>query len=178
MKKNTRCMTLTLIVIVSMFFIGCATAPLGPTIQVMPTPGKPFGAFQREADECQAWAFQRMGGQDAVDRANSNAVLHGVIGGVIGIGIGALTGAAMGHGPRSSRRYAAQGAAIGGGIGTATGAAQGAAASAYSSQQLQMIYDDAYAQCMYSKGNQIPGAMQRNYNDEQPSPRDDYYDDY
>lgn len=158
MKKNIRFLNVVSIAVTVLFlFTGCATAPLGPTIQVMPAPGKPFATFQAESEECQAWAFQQMGGQEAVDRVNANAVLYGVIGGAIGAGIGALSGASWGYGPRSRRRYAASGAAMGAGIGTAAGAAQGAAASAHSSQQLQMIYDDAYVQCMYSKGNQVPG---------------------
>jgi len=176
MKKNIRSFNVvSIIVTVLLLFTGCATAPLGPTIQVMPAPGKPFAKFQTESEECQAWAFQQMGGQEAVDRINSNAVLYGIIGGAIGAGIGALSGASWGHGPRSSGRYAARGAAMGAGIGTAAGAAQGAAASAYSGQQLQMIYDDAYVQCMYSKGNQVPGPVQE-YRQEQEYYNND--DDY
>lgn len=170
MKKNRRFLkAASIIVTVLLLFTGCATAPLGPTIQVMPSPGKPFAKFQTESEECQAWAFQQMGGQEAVDRINANAVLYGIIGGAIGAGIGALSGASWGYGPRSTRRYAAHGAAMGAGIGTAAGAAQGAAASAYSGQQLQMIYNDAYVQCMYSKGNQVPGAVhgyEREYYDQ------------
>ena len=169
MKKNRRFLSAASIVVtVLLLFTGCATAPLGPTVQVMPSPGKPFAKFQTESEECQAWAFQQMGGQEAVDRINANAVLYGIIGGAIGAGIGALSGASWGYSPRSTRRYAAHGAAMGAGIGTAAGAAQGAAASAYSSQQLQMIYDDAYLQCMYSKGNQVPGSV--------PNYEREYYD--
>ena len=169
MKKNRSFLkAASIIVTVLLLFAGCATAPLGPTVQVMPSPGKPFAKFQTEAEECQAWAFQQMGGQEAVDRINANAVLYGIIGGAIGAGIGALTGASWGYSPRSTRRYAAHGAAMGAGIGTAAGAAHGAAASAYSSQQLQMIYDDAYVQCMYSKGNQVPGSV--------PNYEREYYD--
>ncbi|MEN6508273.1 MAG: glycine zipper family protein [Smithella sp.] len=161
MKKNMRFLNVvSFIVTVLLLFTGCATAPLGPTIQVMPAPGKPFAKFQTESEECQSWAFQKIGGQEAVDRINANAVLYGIIGGAIGAGIGALTGASWEHGHRSSGWHAAHGAALGAGIGTAAGAAHGATASAYSSQQLQMIYDDAYAQCMYSKGNQVPGPVQ------------------
>ena len=174
MKKNRSFLNAaSIIVTVLLLFTGCATAPLGPTVQVMPSPGKPFAKFQTESEECQAWAFQQMGGQEAVDRINANAVLYGIIGGAIGAGIGALSGASWGYSPRSTRRYAAHGAAMGAGIGTAAGAAQGAAASAYSGQQLQMIYDDAYVQCMYSKGNQVPGAAP-NY--EREHYQQEYYD--
>lgn len=177
MKKNIKCVNaVSIIVTVLLLFTGCATAPLGPTVQVMPASGKPFALFQAESEQCQAWAFQQMGGQEAVDRINSHAVLYGIIGGAIGAGIGALSGASWGHGPRSSGRYAARGAAMGAGIGTAAGAAQGAAASAYSGQQLQMIYDDAYAQCMYSKGNQVPGPVHE-YRREQEY-QQEYDDDY
>ena len=27
---------------------GCATTPMGPTVQVLPSPGKPFEIFQQE----------------------------------------------------------------------------------------------------------------------------------
>ena len=177
MKKNRRFLkAASIIVTVLLLFTGCATAPLGPTVQVMPSPGKPFAKFQTESEECQAWAFQQMGGQEAVDRINANAVLYGIIGGAIGAGIGALSGASLGYGPRSTRRYAAHGAAMGAGIGTAAGAAQGAAASAYSSQQLQMIYDDAYVQCMYSKGNQVPGSVPNYEREHYPQEYYDYND--
>ena len=177
MKKNRRFLkAASIIVTVLLLFTGCATAPLGPTVQVMPSPGKPFAKFQTESEECQAWAFQQMGGQEAVDRINANAVLYGIIGGAIGAGIGALSGASWGYGPRSTRRYAAHGAAMGAGIGTAAGAAQGAAASAYSSLQLQMIYDDAYVQCMYSKGNQVPGSVPNYEREHYPQEYYDYND--
>ena len=177
MKKNRSFLsTASIIVAVLLLFTGCATAPLGPTVQVMPSSGKPFAKFQTESEECQAWAFQQMGGQEAVDRINANAVLYGIIGGAIGAGIGALTGASWGYSPRSTRRYAAHGAAMGAGIGTAAGAAHGAAASAYSSQQLQMIYDDAYVQCMYSKGNQVPGSVPNYEREHYPQEYYDYND--
>ena len=63
--------------------------------------------------------------------------------------MGAAIGAATGN--------AGAGAAIGGGAGLLGGTAMGSNAGASSEYQLQRRYDIAYQQCMYAKGNQIPG---------------------
>jgi hypothetical protein len=46
---------------------------------------------------------------------------------------------------------------VGAGGGLLTGTAAGAPAGAGSSGALQQRYDIAYVQCMYAKGNQVPG---------------------
>jgi hypothetical protein len=53
--------------------------------------------------------------------------------------------------------HAGNGAAIGAGTGLLFGGAANANASGYSSAQLQRQYDVAYLQCMYARGNQVPG---------------------
>jgi len=131
---------------------GCATAPLGPTVAVMPAPGKPLEVFKQESDECKAWAFQQIGGQNAVDEAQKRAVTHAAVGTIVGTAVGAAIGGGVGH--------AVSGAAIGAGAGLGVGAASGANGSALSTAQLQRLYDNAYAQCMYAKGNQVPGMQE------------------
>ena len=50
-------------------------------------------------------------------------------------------------------------AAWGAGTGLLFGSAGSSNASGYSSYQLQRQYDVAYMQCMYSRGNQVPGQV-------------------
>ena len=121
---------------------GCAVQPTGPSIRVLPAPYKPFEVYQRDQDECEAYASDRTRG--AAERANNRAVGAAVIGTALGLGIGAATG--DGH-------AAAAGAAIGAGAGTIVGADE----SNRSNYSLQRRYDDAFAECMYAKGNQVPG---------------------
>ena len=128
---------------------GCATAPLGPTVSVMPAPGKPFELFQQEEKECQEFAAKNM--KAYVDKINGEAVGKAVVGTVIGIGIAALL--LGGRGGGFGRRVVGTGAALG----AAAGASQGAADSANSSATLQEMFDNAFMQCMYAKGNQVPG---------------------
>ena len=71
----------------------------------------------------------------------------------IGAGLGATIGAASGH--------VGAGAAIGAGTGLLAGTAAGAGAGQYSGWEAQRRYDIAYQQCMYAKGNLIPGMPRR-----------------
>jgi len=116
---------------------GCATAPLGPRVAVMPAPGKPFEQFQVDDQVCRQYADQSVGaGQQRVeDQAVATAVVGTAIGAVAGAAIGGHNGAA--------------GAAIGSGQANA------------GSWDLQRRYDIAYQQCMYSRGNQLPGNYRR-----------------
>src|SRR2546422_3399310 len=56
------------------------------------------------------------------------------------------------------------GAAVGAGGGLLAGTAVGAGAGETAAHQVQQRYNNAYEQCMYAKGNQIPAAAL-------PSPR-------
>lgn len=40
---------------------GCATVPIGPTVLVMPGPGKSFDQFQADDAACRQWAAERLG---------------------------------------------------------------------------------------------------------------------
>ena len=121
---------------------GCAMQPVGPTISVFPAPYKPFDVFLADQDECQDYASSRTAG--AAEAANNRAVGAAVVGTALGLAVGAATG---------DGRAATVGAVSGGAVGAAVGAGQ----SDNANFSLQRRYDIAFAQCMYAKGNQVPG---------------------
>ena len=132
---------------------GCATMPTGPTVSVMPSPGKPFEVFMADDDVCREWAQRQIGGTSPSQTANENTATGAVIGTVVGAGLGALIGSTTGN--------VGAGAAIGAGAGLLGGTSIGSNAGAASGYHLQRRYDIAYQQCMYSKGNQIPGVQRQ-----------------
>jgi hypothetical protein len=135
-------MTIAALTFGSLMLAGCATTPMGPTVRVMPGPYKPFEVFQRDNFECLQYAdVQVAGGAEA---ANNRAVGAAVIGTGLGLALGAATGDGS----------AATAGAVAGG---AAGATIGAGMSDSANYSLQRRYDIAYAQCMYAKGNQVPG---------------------
>ncbi|MGO9611494.1 MAG: YMGG-like glycine zipper-containing protein [Dissulfurispiraceae bacterium] len=129
---------------------GCATLPTGPSVMVLPPPNKPFEQFQAEDAICRRWAEQQIG-QSPQETANQNTAAGAVAGTAIGAGLGAAIGAASGN--------AGIGAAIGAGSGLLIGSSAGYNAGQVSGWQAQRRYDIAYQQCMYTKGNQIPGVV-------------------
>src|SRR5262245_15631206 len=126
----------------------CASVPTGPNVMVLPAPGKPFEAFQVDDAVCRQFARSQIGAEP-VEAANQSAVASGALGTVAGAAVGALIGAGAGN--------PAAGAAIGAGSGLVLGGVGGAAAGSASAATLQSRYDMAYVQCMYAKGNQVPG---------------------
>ena len=126
---------------------GCAQTPMGPTVQVMPGPGKSFDAFQYDQMSCKQFAEQSVAGQ--AQTANNQAVGAAVLTTALGAGLGAATGSAW--------HSAGRGAAFGAGAGAATGAAIGAGMSSNAQMSIQQQYDNAFAQCMYAKGEMVPG---------------------
>ena len=72
---------------------GCATAPAGPSVMVLPGTGRPFDQFQADVSVCRDWAAKQVKG-------------------------------AFMDAP---------------------------------SWEVQRRYDNAYIQCMYAKGHQVPG---------------------
>lgn len=122
---------------------GCATRPIGPTAQVMPAPGKPFEVFRQDDAECRQFAAQAAG-TSSTDAAANNMAGSMALGTVVGATAGALMG---GH----------RGASVGAAGGLLVGTANGAGQSAYAGQDAQQRYNLAYQQCMYAKGNQVPG---------------------
>lgn len=135
---------------------GCAQTPMGPTVQVMPAPDKPFEVFQQDQATCEQYAQGQVAGQ--AERANQQAVGAGVIGTVLGAGLGA----AVGRG---------RGAEVGAGAGAITGTAIGANSSNYAQMSIQQQYNAAYSQCMYSRGNQVPGFPAAGYGGPPPGYR-------
>jgi hypothetical protein len=120
----------------------CAQEPMGPTVGVMPAPGKPFDVFQGDQAICKDFASGQVRG--GAQQANNNQVGTAVIGTLLGAGLGAAIGGG-------------RGAAIGAGAGALGGTAVGSGPAAQAQYSLQQRYDMAYSQCMYSRGNQVPG---------------------
>ena len=124
------------------FLIGltaCVSAPQGPRVAVMPTPGKPLDLFAAEDQYCRGYAQQSLG----PDTRNETAVGSAVVGTLLG----AAVGSAM-----SGRRYNNTGA--GAATGLMMGTMIGAGNSADEGRSAQQRYDIAYEQCMVSKNNQ------------------------
>lgn len=142
------------IVLVVLMLSGCATMPPGPSVLVMPGNGKPFEAFQADDSVCRQWA-ENQTGWNANQTVNKNLVGGAIAGGALGAASGALIGAASGA--------AGPGAAIGAGAGLLGGAFLGATQAPGAGYEVQRRYDNAYQQCMYAKGNQIPMQVQASY---------------
>ena len=128
--------------IVPLALAGCAQTPMGPTVAVMPAPGKPFDVFQTDQAVCKQFAESQVAG--GAQSVNNQQVGTAVLGTVLGAGLGAAIGGG-------------RGAAIGAASGALGGTAIGAGSASQGQMSLQQRYDIAYSQCMYSRGNQVPG---------------------
>lgn len=135
MRKILACSTIAAVL------AGCATTPTGPRVAVMPSPGKPFEQFAAEDQVCRHFAEQSIG-LSPNDSAARNLAGAAAVGTVIGAAAGAMSGGHEGSGAAA---------------GLITGTAVGANQSGYASRDAQRRYDISYEQCMYAKGNQIPG---------------------
>jgi hypothetical protein len=125
-------------------FAGCTTnLPMGPRVAVMPAPGKPFEVFAAEDRMCRQYAEQSIGSSPN-QVASQNAVSTTAAGVAIGTAAGALLGGR-------------EGAPTGAAVGLLAGSTAGLDQAAYASRDTQWRYDIAYQQCMYAKGNQVPG---------------------
>ena len=134
-----------------LFIVGlsaCATVPPGPSVRVMPSPWKPFEVFQSDDTACRQWAEQQTG-TSPNEAFHQNLAAGAVFGTLAGAGLGAAIGSTYGE------------AGIGAAIGAASGLLAGttfASGPAYGAgYAAQVRYDNAYVQCMYARGNQIPG---------------------
>ena len=130
---------------------GCVTAPTAPAVRVMPGAQKSLGQFQADDVACRQYAYSAAGGPAAAQNANDQAWGNVAVGSALGAAVGAILGAAGGE--------AGHGAAIGAGMGLLGGSAAGGNQSGYSQAALQREYDSAYLQCMYTRGNQVPGRV-------------------
>lgn len=168
-----------LCVVIAVAVSGCATLPTGPSVRVMPAPGKPFELFMADDVLCRRWAEQAIG-ISPQEVQNQNTVSGVAVGTIAGAGVGGLMGAASGN--------VGAGAAIGAGTGLLLGSAIGSDSGWESAELQQRRYDNAYVQCMYAKGNQVPGVVRRyqrrmsapppppppGYNYESPPPGNNY----
>lgn len=114
---------------------GCASVPSGPSVMALPGSGKNFDQFRRDDAECRQYAQYQIGGADA----NQAAVDAGVRSAAVGTAIGG----------RDS-------AGVGAGTGLLVGSMAGSGAAQSSAYGTQRSYDNAYIQCMYAKGEQVP----------------------
>ena len=134
-------------------FTGCATLPTGPSVRVLPGPGKTFEQFLTDDAVCRQWSAQSIG-ISPQETVNQNVATGAVVGTVVGAALGAAIGAAAGN--------PGAGAAIGAGSGLLVGTASGADAGRVYGWEAQQRYDNTYIQCMYAKGNQVPGTERYN----------------
>jgi len=121
---------------------GCVQQPAGPSVAVMPAPYKPFDIFQQDQTLCTQYASQSVNG--GAQQANNQAFGTTLLTTILGAGLGAAIGGG-------------QGAAIGAASGALGGAALAAGPAGNDQYALQQRYDIAYSQCMYARGNQVPG---------------------
>jgi len=120
----------------------CAQQPVGPSVAVLPARNKPFSVFEQDDAGCKHYADGQVAGR--ADSANEKALGAGAI----TTGVGALFGAVIGGG---------SGAGIGALSGAGLVSVLGASSSEREQHSLQNQYDIAYSQCMYAKGDQVPG---------------------
>lgn len=110
---------------------GCVAPAVGALMQVMPGAAKTFTPAQDDQTMCQQAAQQAASGQ--ADPGMLHTLGTAAVASVLGPGLGA---------------------AIGGGPGAGTGAVAVPRDPGAAQQQ----YNAAYAQCMSTKGNAVPGA--------------------
>ncbi|MGH7092140.1 MAG: YMGG-like glycine zipper-containing protein [Stellaceae bacterium] len=120
----------------------CAPTVMAPTVPVAPAQGKPFSQFANDQATCQAYANHEVAPLTA--QANNNALGSALLGTALGAGLGAAIG-----GGRGAAIGAASGAALGTGVGVRN--------SSMAGMSIQQQYNMYYAQCMSSRGNQVPG---------------------
>lgn len=128
---------------------GCVRVPTGPNVTVLPGAGKNFDQFVSDDAVCRDWARRQIG-VSPDSSATATAATGAAAGTVLGAAAGAVLGAATGR--------PAEGAAVGAGAVLLGGSVVGAGNAGAAQATMQGRYDSAYVQCMYAKGNQVPGA--------------------
>jgi outer membrane lipoprotein SlyB len=113
----------------------------------MPGPGKSFEAFLADQATCKDYAAFQVKGQ--AEQANQRAVGAAVLTTLLAAALGGAVGSGWGA--------AGQGAGVGAVAGVATGTTVGANMNTIDQFGIQMQYDAAYSQCMYAKGDVLPG---------------------
>jgi uncharacterized protein YcfJ len=143
MMRTSHCVPLAIACgIAAAVLSACVSMPTGPTVVAMPPPNKPFELFVQDDQLCRQWAAASIGsGRDAAANRLAGSALTGAA-------IGAIAGALAGD---------HHGAGTGAALGTVVGSGVGAEQANVSAWTAQRNYDVAYQQCMYAKGNVIPG---------------------
>ena len=124
--------------------LAACAQPIGPTVQVLPPPGKPYAAFQAEQRECSLDAGAQI--RPMVDAAARAELGTAALGTVLGAGMGA----AVGRG---------RGAGIGAAGGAIAGAAIGNDGYASAQDRIQALYDNTYGSCMVAHGDLLPAPL-------------------
>lgn len=130
---------------------GCTVLPTGPSVMTLPGTGASLEQFRSDDNYCRQYAFEQIGGRSASQAMQQSAVTSAAV----GTAVGALAGAAIGGDSR--------GAAVGAGTGLLFGSAAGSDSARSSGVGTQRQYDNAYIQCMYSKGHRVPVPANMSY---------------
>ena len=136
--------SLAIAIAASSMLADCAQ-PIGPTVQVLPPPGKTFEAFQADQRECSLYTNAQI--RPMVDQAATAQLGTAVIGTALGAGLGAAIGGGRGAG-------------IGAASGAIVGAATGTDQNAQAQSRIQVFYDNTFAACMVARGDVLPAAPQ------------------
>ena len=126
----------------------CAPTVMAPTVPVMPGANKPFDQFAADQQTCQAYANSQTAPMAA--QANNQAAGGALLTTVLGAGLGAAFGGG-------------RGAAIGAASGAVVGGSMAARNSSMAGMGIQQQYDIFYSQCMYARGDQVPGFAPNQY---------------
>lgn len=126
----------------------CAPTVMAPTVPVMPGANKPFDQFAADQQTCQAYANSQTAPMAA--QANNQAAGGALLTTMLGAGLGAAFGGG-------------RGAAIGAASGALVGTGMAAQNSSLAGMNIQQQYNIFYAQCMYARGNQVPGFAPNQY---------------
>ncbi len=132
-----------LLLLAPLMMTACTSVPTGPTVNVMPGKDSTFEQFKADDETCRDYAEERAGDPD---NSQSMTTLKNA---AVTAAVGALAGAALDHGHGRS-------AAVGAGAGLILGTLGGAGASGEARRDAQVKYDNAYTQCMYAKGHDVP----------------------
>ena len=114
----------------------------GTYCSVMPGPNTSFVSFQNDQATCRQFADQAV--VDQAQGANLRALGTAALTTALGAGLGGAVGGGRGAG-------------IGAASGALGGAGLGAVGSANAQRSIQAQYDNAFAACMFSLGNTVPG---------------------
>ena len=142
MTGTPSCIRATRAVLIPAILLGaCAHTPMGPTVQVLPGPNKSLSQFQSDQAICRSFA------QQAVNDQAQGANLRGLGAAALTTALGAGLGGAIGGG---------SGAGIGAAAGAVGGAGLGGMQTSRAQNAIQVQFDAAFVQCMFSLGNSVP----------------------